>query len=106
MNGMIDVALYVDYDAKQPFTFDLEHGESYFSTICALCHGADGTEINFGSEVEPEYVGTVASHNPWEAIHKIRFGQPATIMPSAIVSGWSIQIVLDVLAYAQTLPEE
>lgn len=106
MNGLIDEALFIDYDTKQPFTFDLGHGEGHFSTVCSLCHGTDGKTLNFGDLADPEYLGTVAVGNPWETIHKIRFGQPGSPMPSALVSGWDIQMVLDVLAYAQTLPEE
>ncbi|MEE8358097.1 MAG: hypothetical protein V3R82_01620, partial [Candidatus Hydrothermarchaeales archaeon] len=59
--------------------------------------------INFGSEEDPDYIGTVANSNPWETLHKIRAGQPDSQMPSAIASGWSMQDVVDVLAYSQTL---
>ena len=37
-------------------------------------------EINFKSQRFPEYVGTVCAKNPWEALHKIRFGQPGVGM--------------------------
>ncbi len=37
-------------------------------------------------------------------LYKIRVGQPGAPMPSALVNGWSIQDVLDVLAYIMTLP--
>jgi len=49
-------------------------------------------------------VGTLAADNPWEFLHKVRFGQPGTTMPSATELGWSLQDVADVLAHAQTLP--
>jgi thiosulfate dehydrogenase len=65
-----------------------------------------GQRLNFGSPDEPEYVGTLANGNPWEVLHKIRFGNPGTPMPSAVANGWSIQDVVDVLGYAQTLPIE
>jgi hypothetical protein len=49
-------------------------------------------------------VGTIATDNPWEFFHKIRVGQPGTNMPAAIKIGWSLEDVLNVLGFAQTLP--
>ena len=51
-------------------------------------------------------MGTLAVDNPWEFVHKVRAGQPGTSMPSGMVSGWNIQDILDVLAHAQTLPQQ
>ena len=70
------------------------------------CHGPDGTDLNFGSDKEPEFVGTVAVDNPQEFLHKVRVGQPGSDprMPAAIDNNWSTQDVLNVMAYAQTLP--
>lgn len=85
---------------------DVANGEQLFGSVCAPCHGEDGREINFGSEDEPEYLGTLAADNPWEFIHKVRVGQPGTAMPSALDSGWSMQQVVDVLTFSQTLPTE
>jgi thiosulfate dehydrogenase len=64
--------------------------------------------LNFGSDKEPEYVGTIAKENPQEFLHKIRMGQPGSEppMPAALVLGWDIKQILDILAYAQTLPEK
>ncbi len=104
--GPIDNAKYIDYETKKAIGANISHGLELYTDTCTACHGADGKQINFGDEADPEYVGTVASGNPWEALHKIRFGQPGTSMPSAIVNGWSIQDVLDVLGYTQTLPTE
>lgn len=58
--------------------------------------------MNFGSSDKPEYLGTLAADNPWEAAHKIRFGQPATEMPGLIAL--APDAVADILSYAQTLP--
>ena len=49
------------------------------------------------------YVGTLANGNPWETLHKSRFGHSGSAMPSTIDLGWSVQDAVDVLAYAQTL---
>lgn len=104
--GIIDESQYIDSATKKPIGADLTRGQSRYNSVCAACHGSDGTQLNFGSPGEPEYVGTVAVDNPWEFLHKIRFGQPGTEMPSAIRSGWTIQDVVDVLGHAQTLPTE
>ncbi|NQV55063.1 MAG: cytochrome c [Rhodospirillales bacterium] len=83
---------------------DPQRGAQFFQTICANCHGFDGKELNFGNDKSPEYVGTVARSNPWEALHKIRFGQPGVGMVS--LSVLSIQEQVDILTYIQTLPAE
>jgi hypothetical protein len=71
---------------------------------CAVCHGMEGNAINFATPETPEYVGTIASDNPWEFVHKVRFGQPASPMPSWIDSGGTLQGLADLGRHAQTLP--
>ena len=104
--GLIDNAQYIDYSSKKPVGGDAARGKEKFDGTCANCHGATGTDLNFGTEQEPEYVGTIATDNPLEFLHKVRAGQPGAKMPSAIESGWSMQDVVDVLAYAQQLSLE
>ncbi|HUS55585.1 MAG TPA: c-type cytochrome [Thermohalobaculum sp.] len=100
--GQIDDDLYIDRETKK-MKGDPATGARYFQTICAVCHGYDGKAINFGDEEEPEFVGTVATDNPWEALHKVRFGQPGVGMVA--LSALDIQVLVDIVAYAQTLPE-
>jgi len=106
--GVVDMAKYVDYATKKPMGADAARGKSAYDKLCAVCHGADGKKLNFGDASKPEYVGTLAKDNPQEFLHKTWVGQPGSQppMPSALVSGWSIEQVVDVLAYAQTLPEK
>ncbi len=104
--GIIDETPYIDDASGTPIGADVTRGGVLFGAVCAACHGSDGKQLNFGDQAEPEYVGTVATDNPWEFLHKVRFGQPGTVMPSAIRMGWSIQDVVNVLGYAQTLPTE
>jgi thiosulfate dehydrogenase len=73
-----------------------------FQTICAVCHGFDGKRMNFKDDAHPEFVGTVASGNPWEFVHKVRFGQPGVAMIGLVTL--PTQDIIDLLAYAQTLP--
>jgi thiosulfate dehydrogenase len=103
--GLDDYTPLIDAD-KKAVGGDAEHGDELFDATCAVCHGADGTTLNFGSDDEPEYVGTIATDNPWEFFHKVRAGQPGSAMPSAITNGWTLNDVRDVLTYAQGLPTE
>jgi thiosulfate dehydrogenase len=83
---------------------DTAQGKEKFESVCTYCHGPDGNAINFGTITEPEFLGHVAGDNPWELVHKVRFGQPGWPMPSAISNQWTDQDVANVLAYVQTLP--
>jgi mono/diheme cytochrome c family protein len=119
--GLIDDRQYIDYKTLKPLKADIDNGKKLFQKACTKCHGYDGTELNFGTDMKPEYVGTIAVKNPWEFTHKVRFGQPGTIMPalrlrlklseeekhmpSGIKSGNTLQDVMDLLGYAQTLPK-
>jgi len=73
-----------------------------FQTVCGVCHGLNGKEINFTDEGPPEYLGTVCNEKPWEALHKMRSGQPGYNMIS--LTSLKIDRQIDVLAYCQTLP--
>lgn len=101
--GLFDTAAYIN-DDKTLNGGNAEHGKELFGNVCILCHGENGKDLNFGDESEPEYVGTIATDNPWELWHKVSYGQPGTRMPSGLRSGWSPQDILDVLAFAKTLP--
>lgn len=104
--AMIDETQYIDYTTKKPKSADSAKGKQLYDNSCAACHGADGKLLNFGSAESPEYVGTLALDNPWELLHKIRFGQPGAAMPSGAEQQWSIQDVIDILSHAQTLPDK
>ncbi len=101
--GQIDVEPVINRATKM-VKGDPKRGASFFQTICATCHGFDGRQINFKTRNDPQFIGTVASENPWEAIHKIRNGQPGAPMPS--LGALELQDLLDVLAYEQTLPKK
>jgi mono/diheme cytochrome c family protein len=102
--AVLDEAAIIDYTTKKPKSADAVKGKQFFESNCAACHGVDGKMLNFGDEKEPEYVGTLALDNPWEFLHKVRFGNPGAPMPSGVEQKWSIQEMLDTLAYSQTLP--
>ncbi|UCD99094.1 MAG: cytochrome c [Chloroflexota bacterium] len=103
--GLIDMSTLVDAETKAPVGGDAANGEALYAA-CAGCHGEDGRAVNFGDDEEPEYVATIALDNPWEFLHKVRAGQPGTAMPASLDLGWSTGELLDLLAFAQTLPVE
>jgi thiosulfate dehydrogenase len=85
---------------------DATVGKSSYEEVCIKCHGPKGNAINFGALDEPEFLGHLAPDNPWEFIHKVRFGQPGWPMPSGISNDWSNEDVANVLAYVQTFSPE
>jgi thiosulfate dehydrogenase len=99
--GLINDTEYINYSTKAAINANTANGQTLYEQTCSVCHGADGRLLLFGGE---DGVGDIADGNPWEFIHKVRAGQPGTAMPSAIEAGWSIQDVVDVLGYSQTLP--
>jgi len=101
--GMLDPTPYVAMPGKM-VKGDANRGAGLFETLCAGCHGLDGTLINFGSSDKKEFVGTVAAGNPWEMMHKLRFGQPLTPMPALLAL--PNQDMLDILSYTQSLPQQ
>jgi mono/diheme cytochrome c family protein len=104
-SSLVDVSPLIDPETKAAIGGDTANGEELFAG-CAACHGDDGLLLNFGGDDDPEYVGTIAFDNPWEFLHKVRAGQPGTGMPAALDAGWSMDDLLDLLAFSQTLPIE
>lgn len=102
--GQMQTASYIDRATKKVTAGDKAKGAAVFHTICANCHGRDGTLNEDGKPLKPgeETLGFVATDNPWETLHKIRNGQPAEHMPA--LRAFDVQVTLDVLAYLQTLP--
>jgi thiosulfate dehydrogenase len=96
-NGTLDMNEVIDFDTKEAMG-DAENGRTLWSgdARCHECHGA-------GGRANPADVPDEARGNPWETLHKIRWGHPGTSMPSAVEAGLSLQQQVDVLAHAQTL---
>ena len=104
--GQIGMDQYIDRSTKRA-RGDIKRGASFFQTICAICHGFDGAEMVSKSQTEMAafgdrgLLGTFASENPWESLHKIRNGQPGVGMVALRVL--SIRDQVDVFSYMQTL---
>ena len=107
IDGTVDMNDHIDLSSKAALG-DVTSGKTLYDANCASCHGADGTTINVGHDDEPEFVGTKADDNPWETLHKIRFGHPGSSpeMPSMVDAGLSDQDQADILAYTQSLPAD
>ena len=102
---LMDYAEVIDAE-KAAVGGDLAAGEDLFQESCSDCHGPEGMAIDFKANVtKTETISAIANGNPWEFMHKERFGQPTEAdMPPAIDAGWSVDEQTSVLAYAQTLP--
>ena len=84
---------------------DRRVGRNIYIDICTSCHGDNGEQINFGNAQNPLYLGDMAVADPWQSLHKIRFGSPTSDrMPTYEDEDWSLSMIADVLAYSQTLP--
>lgn len=99
---IIDSASFIDADNKA-VGGNLENGKVIYDQYCASCHGAEGTAINFGNAAAPVYVGPKSLDNPWEVVHKSRFGISGEMPALAVVTN-EMQDYIDLLAYAQSLP--
>ena len=107
--GQVDTARVIDSEGK--FLGDLPRGEQIYwsgigsNTSCLHCHGSDGMNTppnaTFGYDAYP---GLVSNENPWEFLHKVRFGHPGSDMPASEAAGGTLQEVADVSAYCQGLP--
>lgn len=110
--GQIDSDRIID--SRGHFDGNAARGKALFSAglgdnpSCAHCHGDDGLQTPKGSEGTgfDEFPGHVAKANPWEFVHKVRFGQPGKKMPRASTSDCTIQDLGDLGAFAQSLPNE
>jgi len=101
--GVVDTDDYVGPGGS--FIGDEIEGNINYNIVCSSCHGDDGTRMNFGTVPAPIYVGTVANANPWEFLHKVRFGHPGSPMPSTDLLRWSVQSAADIGVYAASLPQ-
>ena len=101
--GTVDVTPLINPEDKKILGGNTSRGGGMYSQQCSGCHGANGKKINFGDKDKPKGVGDIARENPWEFIHKVRFGQPGTKMTQGVLLGWSLEDVRDVTAFAQGL---
>lgn len=104
--GLIDDREYIDPLTLRVRGGDLENGRRLYDGLCVNCHGADGTRLVMRSDGMDEYLGTIATRDPWRFLHRVRFGVAGTDMPAGVNLGWTPADARDVLLYAQTLPAD
>ena len=102
--SLIDTSQLISEDKAS--TGDAVRGQAFFA-MCTGCHGPQGNAITFGPFADPQVIANLASDNPWEFLHKTRYGQPTwPPMPALLSLGLSESDMADVLAYAQSLSPE
>lgn len=78
--GQIDATDRIDGATKR-VQGRVSVGQRLYARQCVACHGVQGRRLNFSDKPDqPEFVGTVAVNNPWEMLHKLRNGQPGSVM--------------------------
>jgi hypothetical protein len=97
--GTVDSDKYIDSSNKMPKGGDKAKGSAYFNTVCARCHGMDGTEPDDMKKSLGKQMG-----NPWEVMHKIMNGHPDEQMPS--LRAFDRGVVVDIMAHITTLPKK
>ena len=106
-NGQVDITSYIDKQTLHA-NGDVKRGKLFFNNTCKNCHSNDGRNINFKKPSNPEYLGTVATENPVETIHKFRNGNPNTFINGKPMPNMNKVLNLteqiDLLTYLQTLP--
>jgi thiosulfate dehydrogenase len=97
--GQIDTSKYIDAGNKMPKGGDKAKGASYYNTVCARCHGLDGTEPDDMDKSLGKQMG-----NPWEVMHKIMNGNPDEQMPA--LRAFDRSAVVDIMSHITTLPKK
>ena len=105
--GQVDIESYLD-EKTLLADGDKKRGKVFFTKNCKECHGSNGKNINFKTPSNPEFLGTVATENPVETIHKLRNGNPNAFYNNKRMPNMNKVLTLeeqiDLLSYLQTLP--
>lgn len=106
-HGQIDISSYLDNKTLQA-NGDKKRGKNIFTKNCKECHGSNGKNINFKTPSNPEFLGTVATQNPVETIHKFRNGNPSAFYKGKRMPNMNkilnLEAQINLLSYLQTFP--
>lgn len=111
VNGVINTSQYIAAN-KGIFNSNVDDGAAaYTSARCANCHGSLG-ELYADDGAG---LGFLAMDNPWEVLHKIRFGDPDVVDGLNMVAyqsefnstrGLSVAQIASLIAWAQGVPPD
>ncbi len=101
--GQVDTHSTIDR-ATGKIAGDATRGKKVFQNVCAICHDYDGMAWITSDDDGLQTLGAIANADPWRGLHKIMNGQTYADMPAMRAFGQ--QTVLDILAYAQSLPQQ
>lgn len=103
LDATIDTTTIISNDGT--FMGEPTIGQTIYERACALCHGNNGLTPPPGAgQGFANFPGFLANDNPQEFLHKVRFGQPGTVMPPQAME-LSNDALAALGAHAQTLPQ-
>lgn len=77
--GQMDMSQYIGENKE--VKGNSSAGMKHYADKCRDCHGKHGDTMNLSHKKgKRASVGSLANDNPWEILHKIRFGQPGAVM--------------------------
>lgn len=80
-------------------------GQNMYSQMCKDCHGEDGRDENFAEGGLAKYLGTSADEDGLAFFEITNFGDGERKMPG-FYDDLTLEQLIDIQAYAQTLPTE
>ena len=102
--GQVDMRGFIDAETRTVTSGDPNRGREIFQTICAACHGFDGTALDWGKDGEHAYIGTEAASLPDEVFNKLYNAHPGVQMIN--LRALPLSDAISVLSYVATLPIE
>jgi cytochrome c553 len=101
--GAIDTTTIIASDGS--FYGDAQLGDDLYLSACVQCHGKNGLKLPPGADDDfDEYPGYLSNENPQEFLHKVRFGQPGSVMPPQ-ADNLSDTDLTNLGAFVQMLPQ-
>ncbi len=101
--GVIDTTAHID-DATLKSKGVASRGKISYEGDCEVCHGADGRELDFAnSPYLFRFLPALAVSDPYKTLHKVRFGQPDSIMANGAFAKFTGQEVDDIVAHVQSM---
>lgn len=84
---------------------NIERGKKLFQQNCKACHGENGHRLNFAHDYRkpPIYIGERAREDLPTFWYQVNFGDDDRNM-EAYIDEFSIEELVDIAGYAQTLP--